>query len=214
MEGGCGFVGSDAVAALASFFADGVVGEDLPAHLGDARNIFKVEAIRLQSAGVEADHECQVATGRMSPDENLPRVAAHPADVPHRPREGCGRIIDILRVLGLRAEAVIRHDHGNAFAGKARRDFGAVFRSEGFTAVLQPAAIEPNIGGKGLVTFCRQGDVQFTAFGLVSSEVTPDAVDDVLADPEVGSGFGREARASGDEESQAEGKQTTHGGAG
>ena len=166
MESRRGFVGRDAIAGLATFVADGVMVEDLAADLGDAGHRAERESVRLQSFGVHAHEQGEVAAGRMSADEDLARVAAVCGDMLDRPGEGRGGIVDVGRVFDLRAEAIVRSHHGHPRSGEAGADLGAVFRVQVLAAVLQSAAVEPYIGRK---TFGvgRQGQVELAAFLLI-----------------------------------------------
>ena len=161
-----GFVGRDAVAGLATFFADGVMVEDLAADLRDAGDGGERESVRLQSFGVHAHEQGEVAAGRVAADEDLTRVAAMFGDVLHRPGEGRRRVIDVSRIFGLRAEAIVRRHHGHPGSGQAGADFGAIFRAQILAAVLQASAVEPDIGREAF-RVGREGQVQLAAFLLI-----------------------------------------------
>ena len=105
----------------------------------------------------------------MATDEDLARVAAVIGDMLDRPGEGRGGIVDVGRILRLRAEPVVgRHDRDSR-PGQAFADLGAVFRTQVLAAVLQAAAVEPDVGRETLGAH-GHGEVELAALLLVRRE--------------------------------------------
>ena len=198
-EGRGGRVRGDAIAGLASFLAHRVVGEHLAADLGDAGDRTQRETMRLEPFRIHAHEQSEVTAGRVSADEDLAGVAAMFRDVLDRPGESRRRVVDIGRILRLGTQPIVRRHDRDAGLGEALADLGAVFRTEVLGAVLQAAAVEPDITGEALDA-CRYGEVELAAVLFVGSEG-----DDVILVGYVldDLGLDRAGRGDGEAEQQA-----------
>ena len=164
-----GFIASDGVAGLAAFFADRVVRENLAAHLGDAGDGAKGEPMGFETGRVHADEQGEGGAGGVSADEDLAGVAAMFGDVLDRPGEGRGGVVDVGWIFRLRAETVVRSHDGDAGLGEALADLRAVFGTKVLGAVLQAAAVEPNVSGEALGAQ-RHGQVELATLLLVGRQ--------------------------------------------
>ena len=154
--------------------------------------------MRLKPFGVHRHEQGEVTAGRVAADEDLPRVAAVIGDMLDRPGEGRRGIVDVGRILRLRAEAIVRCHDRDAGLGEAFADLGAEFGPQVLGAVLQAAAVEPDVGRETLGAH-GHGEVELAALLLVRRERNDVIfVGDVLQDL----GLDRPGRGAGETEQQ------------
>src|SRR5262249_38303392 len=103
-----------------------------------AADVLERQPLGLEVLLVGRQQGREVPARGMAADEKLVRVAAVVADVLVRPGEGAGHVLDLLRVLYPRPQAIVRQHGADAAAGQEPADRGV--KADATLVADRPAA--------------------------------------------------------------------------